>query len=188
MSSGLEKEVLNRSPNWNDLRVSATVTAKGGIRDPDFVKFADNGAGSTGVYTYAFASNIEEELFFITQMPHSWAIGTDVDVHVHWGASSAAVGDVVWGIELTTSGIGGSMATTTIYTATGATTGTAKTNEYTDIVNLNTAGWELSQLLVGRIFREAGNVADTYNADAYLFELDFHFQQDSSGSKQEFSK
>jgi len=182
------KTPTSRGGNWDDLRIPVTVTKTGGSKKPGFVKIGDNGAGSQGVFTYAFDFNTEEELYFVAQMPHSWKLGTDLDIHVHWGGSDASVANVVWGLEYSAATIGGNLGTTTIITTTGTTSGVASDNQYTDFTPVITTGWELSQLILCRIFRDATNAADTYNADAYLYEIDFHYKQDSIGSQEEFLK
>jgi hypothetical protein len=179
---------VSRGTNWTDLRFPITSTKVGGTKDPTFTKVGDNGAGSQGVFTYSFSQNQEQELYFVAQMPHSWLIGTDLDCHVHWGASDAGAGGVVWGLEYVAAAIDGDLSTTTIVTNAATASGTAKQNQYFDLAMIDTTGWELSQLFLCRVFRDVADGADDYGSGAFLYEIDFHFQQDSLGSQEEFLK
>lgn len=285
---------------WNDLRVPMTSLHKGGINDPGFALFKNDGSTSTGVFAYWFDATAEEELFFAAQLPHSWD-GGSIMPHIHWTPSATADGDpanqkVVWGLEYTWADYGQAFpATTTIYGSShapadanvaigkhyitplsfpnqyigqtpifsgaglndltdsntglnkgsaarsyvviidavgtpdtfkwskdggafntgvsitgsaqsldsgdfvitfGATTGHTLGNgwiiDYNDtpVVGMTPLSTQdgLSSMLVGRLFRLPTDSADTYEADAGLLEIDFHYSSDSLGSDEEYTK
>lgn len=183
---------------WDDLRVPVDSTKAGGSKDPTFGVFKTNGAGSQGVFTQWFNKNSEQELYFSAQLPHSWKEGTDIEAHVHWVPASTAAGagtDVCWGLEYTWSNINGTFGNTTIIygdeQSNGATeTITVDKHYLTELGTITGTGKTLSSMLVCRIFRDAGGTGgtDDYDDDAGLLEIDFHYQIDSFGSDDEYTK
>jgi hypothetical protein len=183
---------------WDDLRFPALDTKLGGSKDPGFAVFKTNGAGSQGVFLYWFDKNTEEELYFVAQLPHRWAQGTDLEVHCHWVPAATAAGagtDVCWGLEYTWVNINGTFGNTALIygdeQSNGATeTLTAGKHYLTELGTISGTGKTLSSMLVCRIFRDAGGTGgtDDYDDDAGLLEVDFHIQIDSFGSDDEYAK
>lgn len=173
---------------WDDIRVPLNDTVLGGANDPQFIKFTDNGAGSQGVYSYYFSNLAEQELFFSAQIPHGWEEETSIIPHIHWSPENSASGNVVWGLEYTVSTIVGVFPTTTILTASPAsTTSTAHAHLVTDIGTIPMTGNLISTVLICRIFRSVGGL-DTYGARAVGHEVDFHFQKNTPGSRDPYVK
>lgn len=177
-------EVTYESEFWDDMQFPVLALSKGGVNDPDLVKFSDDGAGSTGVYVYCFDKNTDEELFLIAQTPHSRKDGTDIEPHVHWAPSTSGAGNVVWGLECTAlSDINDTFGTTTILSLTDAADGVAKKHQFVGWEpDISGSGTTISAMTICRFFRDANNAADTYDADACALEVDFHFQFDTPGS------
>ncbi|MBU0706638.1 hypothetical protein KJ807_05500 [Patescibacteria group bacterium] len=165
-----------------DLRVPLETTKLGGVKDPDYVVFRTNGAGSTGVFSYAFDPTAEEEVFFAVQLPHTYAYETSIVPHVHWSPSDNNAGTVSWGLEYCIAEINDTFpATTTIIASSAAASGTSHAHQYHEIGTITMTGVTTpSAVIKGRLFRDAtGAIAtDSYAADAYLHEFDFHFQSD----------
>ena len=172
---------------WDDLRVPVEATGAGSTRKPGFSKFLDDGSGSQGVWVQWFDDNAEEELYFTVQLPHSYKEGTDIQPHVHWVSKHANAGDVVWGLEYTWANMGDAFQNTTIITGTGSNDGIYN-HHITSLGLISGTGKDYSSMLVCRIFRDAGNAADTYTKDAGVLEVDFHFQVQSVGTKYDASK
>lgn len=179
---------MRLSTSWDDLRVPVTATNIGTANDPNFSQVLTNGAGSQGVYTYLFDASAEEELFFNVQLPHAWKEGTDIEPHVHWFPTSADTGTVRWGLEYTWSSVNGAFGNTTIIYTNDPADGTAYKHQLADFSAISATGQTLSSMLMCRVFRDAGNVADTYTGDAGLLEIDFHHRIDSLGSLSEYVK
>ena len=177
---------------WEDLRVPVTSVKTGGSKDPDFIQFMDDGAGSQGVFSYAFDKTTEEEVYFAVQIPHAWKLGSDIEPHCHWSPSDTDTGNVVWGLEYTISDIGGTFGNTASLSVTDAADGTAKKHQLSDLGTIDMSSYtddgDVSIMLICRIFRDATDAADTYDADAFLHEIDFHIELDTLGSRQETSK
>ena len=193
----LNGHVILANTDWDDLRVPITSVKLAGVKDPGFAVFKTNGGGSTGVYTYWFDNNTEEEVFFACQMPHQWKEGTTIHPHVHWtpktnGTTSAS--RVCWGLEYTWSNITGSFGNTTIsynnipvdYSGSPI----ADNHYLTELPDITASGKTFSSMLICRLFRDAtsSGSSDSYAYDAGLLEFDFHYEIDSFGSQDEFLK
>ena len=98
---------------------------------------------------------------------------------------------VSWGLEYTWSDIGSAFGNTSIIysnTHTPADATLAASKHYTtEFAEINGAGKTISSMLVCRLFRDAtgGGATDSYGSDAGLLEIDFHFELDAKGSRQE---
>ena len=195
--------MIGTAKPWDDLRIEPTARGTG-ANNPTFEKYFDNGSSSRGVYLYSFDDAVggsEKEVFFTMQMPHSWD-GGSIDMHVHW------IGDVAdttaaprWGLEYNWKEIGAVFGNTTIvytdgknYTDSGEDADvTAKkhyVSKFTALVPGTTADG-LSSILIGRLFRDSADAGDTYNATGAkcgLLYIDAHFQINSIGSTDEYSK
>lgn len=183
------------STTWDDERVPVTSTKAAGVRDPGFTQFKDDGAGSTGVFTYWFDKDAEEELFFSLQMPHKWKVASTIYPHVHWiPSSTATIGTVLWGLEYTWQSLSSVFQNTTLisgHTPHNSTASIIAGMHYLTSLStgINGTGQTISSMLVGRVFRGAANASlDTYDYDAGLLEVDFHYEIDSLGSSTEYIK
>lgn len=167
---------------WTDLRAPATaINPPGRVSDPDF----DNINGG-----YIFANGRINSLIIIFQMDHSWAIGTDINFHIHWEQANA--GDPLWQLEYKWISNGELVPSswTTITTTTKSfsyTSGTiAQICSFDRITPPANAG--LSSIFKCNLSRLGDNDFDTYNDDLLFNEADVHFQIDYIGSSQEFIK
>lgn len=182
---------LGAATVWDDLRVAAVAAKLGGVKDPGFTVFLTNGAGSQGVFLYWFDAAVEEELYFAVQLPHSYKEGTNITPHVHWvPKTNGAVGEVVsWGLEYAWANNGVTFGNTTIiYTNTHnpADNPLVASRQYKSFfAAIAGAGKTISSMLVCRLFRDATatGLTDSYTDDAGLLEIDFHYEQDTVGSR-----
>lgn len=185
---------------WDDLLVPAISTKLGGSKDPGFAVFQTNGGGSQGVFLYWFDATAEEELYFIVQMPHCWKEGSTIYPHVHWVPATTSDGDpasqkVRWGLEYTWSNMGSTFGNTTIIYGEDHSPSDANvvaSKHYLTDINgtsgITGTGQTISSILVCRIFRDATHANDTYEHDAGLLHIDFHYEIDSLGSNTVTSK
>ena len=182
---------VGAAKTWDDLRVPMTATKGGGVREPGFAKFKDNGSGSTGVYVHWFDKTNIEELFFACQMPHSWA-GTLIYPHVHFvpKTDGGETHRVRWGLEYTWAGIGQVFGNSSILYASSPLALDAGRHYLTPFAAITPdAGQKnISSMLICRVFRDATHTDDDYNDDAGLLEIDFHYEIDTVGSREMMSK
>jgi hypothetical protein len=94
---------------------------------------------------------------------------------------------VVWGIEATEANPFSPFPRSTFITGEQAASGVFP---YHSIVGLDSGqrwnGMVESAMILCRVFRDATNPSDTYNADAVLLEVDFHALLGQIGSDKEY--
>ncbi|OQY44629.1 MAG: hypothetical protein B6242_12325 [Anaerolineaceae bacterium 4572_78] len=186
---GTEKTIELSEIVWDDLRVAGDQTRLQGNNDPNYVQFKANGSGSTGVFTYRFDKNSEEEVFFSIQFPHAKKNSTNIRPHIHWTPVDTDTGTVRWGLEYTWVDIGGTFGNTTIIYTDDAGNGTAFQHQLGSFPEIDGSGvTSISSMMICRLFRDATHANDDYDADACLLEFDFHYQIDTLGSRQETVK
>lgn len=178
---------------WNDLRVPFNSVKVGALKPPTFAKWNDNGFGSDGVYGWSFSATQENEVFFDTQLPHTYKEGSRLAPHCHFiPLTSPTVGQTVrFGLEYTHSNVDGVFPPTSIIYA-----------EYTfvpgDALDQQFIGgfepdiedelMHISAMISCRFFRDATHANDTYTGAVIVLEFDFHHLVESFGSINEFSK
>ena len=170
---------------WEDIRVSG-LAAKTGATAPDLVAFAP---ATTNLLVYGFdGSTNTEQAYFAIQFPHSYKFGTTIHPHVHWTPTDTNSGTVVWSMEYTWQEIGGTFAApTTIKTTAVNAGGTAWVHKYSEFPDIAGTGKDtVSSMIIFRLFRNPAD--DTYEHDAALLEVDFHYTVDGFGSNEETSK
>lgn len=174
---------------WDDLKAPATSLSKGGVNDPDFGKVLDDGAASTGVYTYLFDKTTEEELFLIVQFPHGWKVGSTIYPHVHWMPTDTDAGSVIWGMEYSWQDISGTFGNTTTIYVSQAADGTAFKHQLASFSSISGSGISgISSVMLVRLFRYVSGLTDDYDNDAALLEFDIHYEIDTVGSREGTSK
>ena len=184
---------------WQDMLIEP-IARTTGTNAPTFEKWYDDAGGtSRGVYLYSFddaAAGSEKEVFFNMQMSHAWD-GGDVQFHVHWiGAVDDTTATPRWGLEYVWREPGGTYSDTTIVYATGNHLSEADVTANKHYITAFTAlspgstADDLSSVLIGRLFRNSSNAADTYNATGAkcgLLYIDAHYQLARIGSNDEYS-
>ena len=101
---------------------------------------------------------------------------------------TTGTGVVEWQLEYFWVNIDGTAGNTTILSLTDAGDGTAYKHQVASWSAISGTGKTVSSMLMCRIFRDGGNGSDTFTGDALLLEIDFHYQIDTMGSRQEFVK
>lgn len=187
-----------------DMRVPLIRGLVGGTNPPTLAQFMDNGAGSVGVFAWAFSHQAlpadEEQMFLAIQMSHKYKEGTDIVVHIHWTPRVAGAANefVKWGFEYTWQDVDGTFGNTTIITSDASTPATATTSGDTTLVvdkhyvtligTISGTGRDISSMLICRVFRNSSHADDDLIQDAFAFELDLHFEVNTMGSRYAFSK
>jgi len=173
---------------WDDLRVQI-LTRVGGTAPA----FTSGFAGNATLYSYHFAHNALNNVYFEVQMPHGWDGGV-IYPHVHWSPTTTGTGVVVWNFEYTMIELGGT------FDATAATHDTIPMKD--TVASADQWGHRLiggtitpsasqngiSTMLICRLYRDGGVGDDNYGAAASLLAFDIHYQMDTIGSRDPISK
>jgi hypothetical protein len=174
---------------WDDLRV--TLDKGSSAAELGYL------SGSSGPQIWYFRNNEGlEAMSFTVQLPHTWKEGTTIYPHIHWTPKSTASGNVEWNFDYSWINYNSSSPEVfpAVTTSTVISTGsfTANTHCITPLtaanVGLSATGKKISSVLVCRIWRNSSNTNDTYAANAGLLFLDFHYQLDTFGSREEYIK
>jgi len=164
---------------WEDLRFPATRVRLGSLSKPDF-NYTD--------ITVDFDPTSDETIYVNAQMPHRWKEGSAINPHIHWIQNQNV--NIPWKFEYRIQA--NSAAKTTAWS-----TKTLDQLSYTYVSgNLNQisyassmidmTGYGISCILQMKLTRDVSE--DSYSGDAQLYELDIHFQIDTLGSQDEYSK
>ena len=170
---------------WDDLRFPAQGINPAGTSAPPTVVTADPWAG-----TLLFSASATNVVVGTAQMPHAWKEGTDVEPHIHWCPTSTHTGNVAWRFSYQVANIGATFPATltTAGILVDAGDGTTNKHQVHDFADIDMDGKTISCMIVWKLERVGGNVADTYTGTARFLELDFHYEIDSPGSAEETTK
>jgi hypothetical protein len=182
---GYSEFLVTRFPGWDDMRSPATaVNPPGGASDPSRDQ-------TTGLLD--FASNQDNVVMILQQIPHAWKEGSELSPHLHWCKTTSASGTVAWKLEVKHWPIGGVLdgSWTDLGTYTTTATGTPDNNTanehlITGFDEIDMEGYKISHCLLYRLTRDVSE--DTYGASARVIEFDTHYQTESFGSNRLYQK
>jgi len=145
-----------------------------------------------GINAWSYPNGQLSQAYITFDVPFDWAVGTDLMIGIHWSpGASANTGNVRFGAEFTYAwsyGPGASNVfgpTSTIYINASQASGTP----YTSYINFNDPANNFPSSLVqpnmrflARIFRDGGNVGDTFAAPIFIIGTDFFYQTNKFGT------
>lgn len=160
-----------------------------GASAPTLTAFRNN------VSLYAFAgSGPAEQVFFTVHILHGIKRGTPITLHVHFSHSTAspASGAVKWNVDWTLARgyqAGTFNTGTTTSSGTMSVVTTVNTEPYvhhiTDDDSMTIPAQtelEPDSVLLCRLYRDAGDAQDTFAGNAFLINIDSHYQKDKVGT------
>ena len=149
---------------------------RGGASAPTFKVF--RGA----LYGYAFqGAGAAQEAHFSIHLLHDLKAGTDLTFHIHWACAAAApAGNVKWQIDYS---IARGYGATTFAAPTTLSVTQAVAAQYVHQITSDDAmtvatsiNTEPDAIILGRVYRDPADAADTSTDDAFLFGIDMHYQ------------
>lgn len=146
---------------------------------------------------YTAVANLNDYVIVTYQLSHKWKLGTTIFPHIHWQQTSNAKPN--WLIQYRWQKNG--QAKTTAWTnfrcninnAFTYVSGTLNQISY-DTGIVPPAGYSLSDIIQFRVIRDTANAstvfagADPYTGVASITGIDIHFEQDTIGSRTEYTK
>lgn len=167
---------------WDDLQVQVS-----GVRLP--AASAPTYTSYKGTEILTFGKTGTNTIHFNAQVPHRYKQGTDLEFHIHLAYPNNGAGGTVWSMTYSWANINGNFPGVT------TTTKTITSPEVTDrhqlgkiVSSISASTMTISSILLCSLSRLGGDGEDTYDNDIYLVGLDFHYQIDGFGSREEASK
>lgn len=128
-----------------------------------------------------------EEAFFTIHLLHGLKAGSSPTFHCHWAhIIGAPSGSVKWNIEFSVArgyeaGVYPASTTLSVVQAAGAQFAHHITDDDEMVVE-NSVELEPDAVIIGRVFRDPGDAEDTFTDDAYLIQVDMHYERDRLGT------
>jgi hypothetical protein len=178
--------VSTNSIAWNDINFEG-ISLGAAASAPDLVNILGSGIMARG-----FDGNVTlEQLYSGGEMLHDYKEGTDILLHVHWMPTTTESGDVEWNIEYSWQNMEDSdnlvPAPSTI-SAIQATTGVAWFSHVKGFDAIDGTGKRIGSHVMLRLYRNPASTNDTYPDDAVLMSVGIHYQVDTLGSREVFTK
>lgn len=127
------------------------------------------------------------QAFFTLHLLHGLKQGTDITFHVHWTHIIASpTGNVKWQIDYSVArgyGVGTYPAASTLSVTQAA--GAQYTHHITnddDMTITTSVELEPDSVIIGRLYRDPADAGDTFANDAYLIQVDVHYQKSHIGT------
>jgi hypothetical protein len=165
---------------FSDYLVSGTAVRLGAT-PPDMAELRDS------LYLPAFdGATLTEEVYFTVHVLHDIRPGSTPTFHVHWTHNNASpTGDVKWQIDYSLSkgySAGTFPAPTTVTTT--QTAGAQYTHHITDDDDMPLTGdFEPDAAIICRLYRDSTDSADTFADDAFLVQVDMHYEIAAFGTQ-----
>ena len=170
-----------RAVVFDDYLTSGLTVAKGASA-PTLTSYRD------GLFLNAYAgSGPTESAFFTVHITHGIKAGSVPTFHIHWTANAASPsGNVKWNVEWTLSkGYGADSYPASAVVSTVQAVGAQYDHMITDDDDMPLSGtgdFEPDAVLVCRIFRDSSDAEDTSPDDAFLINVDVHYERDKIGT------
>lgn len=171
---------------WKDDNFDIASYRDTGVAPPDVVTIP-----GTNIQTVAFDGNaITEDIEVCRELNHDYQEKTPLSFHVHWYPTTTASGNVKWQLEYWVTNqrmpetvVSGTMS---VVQATRNVAWRIHTAQFPDL-NLAPLDYIGSQIHF-RFFRNPGDAQDTYDADAAVATMGWHYKTNSRGSAKMISK
>ena len=179
---------------WDDLRIVPGSFDRPGVSDPAMVAYNPGGAG-VATYLYEFALN--NVASFTAQIPHNYKQGSPIYVHIHWTPRNRGVAEagatVGWKVDYSWANIDGTFGAMGTADLSDACDGTNHKHQMTPEVAIAGAGKNISSMLLCNVKRTDTGADDTWAGAIagqlpLLCEIDFHYEIDTVGSRQQSAK
>lgn len=178
----LNDVVMMNDNNWEDLRFPASAIRLGGAAPATEQAYKDG-------LVLAFASNPDQFIYVIAQLPHTWIEGTSLVPHIHWtipvSGAGAGAENVKWDLTCSWANIDGSFPASSPLTVTrDVQNDTLDDHLFTTLGVIDGVGKTFSGCLIISLKRDVGVIND-YTSSAYLVEFDIHYKQNRLGTYDE---
>ena len=165
---------------FNDFNMSL-VPPQGGSAVPAIIPV--NGDARLDCYAFSGTNSTPDEIHSSLEIPHSYKEGSDIGFHIHWAPTTTALGDVKWQLRYMWFNRGEAVPLGTTASVVSPAGGVAWKEQFSNIT-IPGAGKTFGSRFLFCLFRDVNDVQDTYAANAATFDMGFHFESDTVGSRQ----
>lgn len=181
----------NQSYVWDDYITSGLAVA-GGVSPPALTTFI----GNIKLYAFTGTGPTAKDVYATTHILHGIRPGSDINLHVHYSTNTTATASskVIWNVEWTLArgyGLGtfGDPAVPSTSCGTMSVTSTVSVAPFVHHITSDAAmtiptNAEMTpdSVFLLRLYRDPTHVADTFDGNAFLIQVDFHYQRDRVGT------
>lgn len=161
---------------WEDLTADLSAGKAVGANAPTWATFR------SGISAYSFHQNTMNEMWITFHVKHDYKVGSNGYLHIHWAPNTTSTGTVRWGFEYSVArghDQEAFPAPTTVYVNHTIATNKQYQHIITEISDVQAFDLlETDSLVLCRIFRDAGNAADTFPDPVFGLTADIHYQAD----------
>lgn len=171
--------------NWNDI-ITPGFALGVGASEPVLDDFTP--VPGMQLYSFSGIGVVADELFTVIELPHNYKEGTDLRPHIHWTPDTAVIANVKWQMSYSMADVDGLFPAATTLAVVQATSGVNvhKAAEFDPVIP--GVGLKIGAQIAIRIFRAADDPQDTYTGSAKLLSFGIHYQTDTLGSRNVFTK
>lgn len=187
LTCGTAKTLELQTVVWDDLRTPINSSVKVAGKQPTETVYR-------GGIVYSFSKITDNQIAFNVQLPHTYKLGSDIEFHIHYAIPTSGVGggaeNIKWDFTHAWADIGDAIpAETTVNTTLDMQNQSANTHYLGEIIGtIDGSGISgVSSMIICGLTRDV-SVADNYDDVVYILELDFHYQINTIGSRQEAVK
>ncbi len=165
---------------WDDQQVDIS-----SVRLP--VSGAPTWVAYKGGQVLSFSGSQDNVIYFTAQLSHRIKTGSNIEFHIHYVPEDNTAGNARWVFTHSWSNAGAAFPSETTVIQLLATPEITDQHVLGDIATTITGtGKTISSILICSLTRTGTHGDDTYDSKAiYLTALDFHFEIDTAGSRQE---
>jgi hypothetical protein len=167
---------------WDDINVGGAILGKG-TAAPTMTSL-----NATGIEVPCFVGAAQDDYVSgCIEMPHSWKIGSDAELHIHTVHDSTSTNPMIWRAIVKIMNMTGQRRRDYIVYNLSTPNGQWMPN-YIDFIDLNMTGFELGMQVCFQLMRQQSNASDTNTGGDCLITAGIHYQLDSPGSREEYNK
>ena len=187
--NGIQIEIATPTFGWRDLLGDVFARNTGGTK-PTFTTYRDT------LLDYQFAAGDEE--YFKFHIPHDYAAGTDIHLHIHWSHTGALVNGGTVTFEYEMSYAKGWNQAAFPASVSGTIAGTASTTQYQQIISegqvsagtpagsqIDSDDLEPDGIIIMRAGLQANNITVSSGGipDPFIHYMDIHYQSTGISTK-----
>lgn len=165
------------TPQWDDLRFPAQGINPLGSAAPPTIDT------TTMPGTLLFSGSTDNHIAGVAQMPHSWYRGSAIKPHIHWAKTTTDSGSIAWQFRYAVASVGetfGAYSDWVDGTLSVSDSDTVGKHALTSFGSIDMTGIRESAIILWELRRDVSE--DAIAADVRLFEVDFHFQANKTGT------